>query len=92
MKWLKKVWNWFKNLFKFEPSKKEEEEVPLYLAVNGLYIAWIESIERQIEQTKIDFALGTISKETYDRHFEEFQEEVKRLSGAYARELLIYSS
>lgn len=85
-----KIWNKIKTFF-IEDYYDDSEPVPLYLAVNGVYMQWIESIERQVEQTKIDLAIGSIDKKTYDRKFEEFQKEVKKLSSAYAKELLSYS-
>lgn len=87
-----KIWNWIKSKFSraknTEPVEEKKEEIPLYLACNGMYIAVIESIERQIEQVKIDYALGTINKDIYDQHFENFQKRVKELSANYAKELL----
>lgn len=91
---MKKIWNWIKNAvlsFVIEEEEIPEEsnkEIPLYLACNGMYMAVIESIERQIEQIKIDYALGTIDKDIYDQHFENFQKRVKELSANYAKELL----
>lgn len=82
---LKRFVSWLVGLFKKE---KEPEDVPLYLACNGLYIARIESLERLIQQTEIDYAIGMITKEIYEKHFEEFRKQVSQLSADYARELL----
>ena len=95
---IKKFLNWIRGLFVSDKAEEpvadtdSNKEVPLYLACNGVYIARIENLERQIEQTKIDFAIGSISEETYNTHFEEFQRQVKQLSADYARELLLYSA
>ena len=92
---LKKIWAWIKSLvIKDEPEEVENDpkDVPLYLACNGMYMALIESIERQIQQTEIDYAIGSIDKETYDKHFIDFQQRVRELSANYARELLLYSA
>ena len=91
---MKKIWNWIKTkILSFvieeeEVAEEPQKDVPLYLACNGMYMAVIESIERQIEQIKIDYALGTIDKDIYDQHFENFQKRVKELSANYAKELL----
>jgi len=94
---LKKIWMWIKSLVIEEDPEEvddgvDQKDVPLYLSCNGMYMALIESIERQIQQTKIDYALGSIDKETYDKHFIDFQQRVKELSANYARELLLYSA
>lgn len=92
---LKKIWAWIKSLvIEDEPEevKNDQKDVPLYLACNGMYMSLIESIERQIQQTEIDYAIGSIDKETYDKHFIDFQQKVKELSANYARELLLYSA
>ena len=92
---LKKILAWFRSLvIEDDPEMiddADQKDVPLYLACNGMYMALIENIERQIQQTKIDYALGSIDKETYDQHFLDFQQKVKELSANYARELLLYS-
>ena len=89
---IKRFWLWLKSLFTAKETEAEKKDEPLYLACNGAYIARIESLERLIEQTKIDYALGWITKEIYDSHFEEFRKQVRELSAAYARELLLYSA
>lgn len=91
----KRFWTWLKSwvLEKEETNEKPDpKEVPLYLACNGMYMALIESLERQIQQVEIDLAIGSIDKETYDQHFVDFQNQVKKLSADYARELLLYSA
>lgn len=89
---IKRFWAWLKSWVTEESTQEDPKEVPLYLACNGMYIAIIESIERQIEQTEIDYAIGTIDSDTYNRHYQEFQQKVKELSASYARELLLYSA
>lgn len=89
---IKRFWAWLKSWVTEESTQDDPKEVPLYLACNGMYIAIIESIERQIEQTEIDYAIGTIDIDTYNRHYQEFQQKVKELSASYARELLLYSA
>lgn len=93
---LKRIWAWFRSLvIEDDPEMiddTDQKDVPLYLACNGMYMALIENIERQVQQTQIDYALGSIDKETYDQHFLDFQQKVKELSANYARELLLYSA
>lgn len=95
---LKQIWSWFIGLFNMQWSSRsrkpnlKKKEIPLYLPCNGRYMEWIESLERQINQVKIDYYLGSISKRVYDEHFEALQKEVKQLSLSYAKELLSYSS
>lgn len=79
-----RIWAWIKGIYN---DLFEEEEIknniPKVLPNNVVYADWIDSIERQIEQLKIDYALGWITKETYERRMDEFRAKVRYISKSY---------
>lgn len=86
---MKALINWIKAIFQKIFTRKNTKSTSLeaVLPSNGQYIAWIESLERQIHQVKIDFALGWISKELYETNMEDLKGEVKELTDSYLRYL-----
>lgn len=84
---MKKFINWLKKIFSKHNSEDlettQKPESPKILFSNLSYIDWIESVERQVLQTKIDFALGSISEEVYTKQMDIFKEKVKEISNSY---------
>lgn len=91
---MKKIFNkikkWFKELKGNYYMKKNKMVVPIlkkrdiYVLENNLcYVGWIESLERQVMQTKIDFAKGWINSESYDLRMEEYKKKIKDISDSY---------
>ena len=89
---MRKIIEWIKSLFAALFKKKENSPVKtnnVLLETNASYIKWIESIERQVQQVKIDYALGWICKETYEMHMLDFQNKVKEISQSYLNYLKV---
>ncbi len=89
---MKKFINWLKGLFTKKNNEHNAEtkvEAPKILFSNLSYIDWIESVERQVLQTRIDFALGSITEEAYNHQMDIFKEKVKEISNSYMQFLAL---
>ena len=89
---MKKLLMWIKalfvRLFRRQDSKNTSNNIKI-LPENVSYIDWIDSVERQVQQVRIDHALGWIDEETYQNHMLAFQEKVKEISDSYLNYLRV---
>ena len=84
----KRVKDWFKNLKNRFPKKstnvKFVKSKKVYVLKDNIcYADWIESLERQVMQTKIDYAFGWIDQDTYNQHMEDYRSRIKDISDSY---------
>lgn len=82
----KKVHDFISDLMKkIKPKKKVVKYNPRIKVLdnNISYANWIESIERQVYQTKIDYALGWIDSVRYENTMNEYRKKVKDISVSY---------
>lgn len=79
--------NWFNNLKNRLKARKTQTKMvkkkTIVLDNNLSYVDWIESLERQIMQTKIDYALGWIDTSSYQEKMEYFRNRIKDISDSY---------
>ena len=82
----RKILSFFKtiaNKIHFKKKKNRKKENVKILQNNVCYVDWIDSIERQILQNKIDYALGWIDSLVYEQKMEEFRLKIKDISESY---------
>ena len=93
-KFMKKFMRKFKKVFykihawiqKFKIKNKivvRKNEKIVVLENNLCYADWIESVERQVLQTKIDYAFGWIDSTKYENMMAGYKKKIKDISDSY---------
>lgn len=79
-----RITQFFKNLSLKRSKKRMAPNLKINVLDNNIsYVNWIESIERQVHQTKIDYALGWIDIDVYEDKMKEYRTKIKDISESY---------